>query len=1043
MQRSLFYTIACLVLGLILPNLTPLLCPAAELRRDAPLDYLVDVWQTDQGLPQGTVNSLVQTADGYLWIGTYNGLARFDGTGFRTLNPANTPSLTSARIVQLYADRRGDLWVGAEEGQVFRMSNGQFTEFHPPSQGSTARMARQMTEDSRGRLWLLNYESNLCHWAGAGFQPSGQGALQTEAGVLAMAVESSGHLWAAAPRSVGTWTDEAFLKVWSPPSGTVIQGATPAQEGGLWVASSDSTRFWLRRITTGGAVAAEHGPFLWPGRPIRSMIQSRTGRIWIGMLGGGVFGYDPGGRSIQIGSRQGLPNPFVTSLCEDLEGNIWVGLQGGGLARLKPALFRKYRQQDGLSAEEVLGVSEGADGELWIGTNGEWLNQIKNGRVEHFDERRGLTHPEVWSVLRDHEGTTWAGTRGGGLFRLKGQAQRFEAFRPPNVEVGFFPGTPLSPIVLGLFEDSRGNLWLGQQTFGTITRITQGEPVLLSVPESPSNFDVRTMGEDRNGAIWIGTHGSGLFRHEEDRFSRYGTADGLRSEFIWALHTDVDGTLWVGTYQGGLSFLQGDRFETLTTQEGLPSDVICQILQDDLGDLWIGSYAGVFRINRRQLQEFQNGERTRVEPQIFTKADGLPSIECTGGFQPSACRLRDGRLCFPTVKGLAVIDPHSPKTNQVPPSVQIEEIWVDGTKRWDSLTPTGSIETTTSATAKTATPNSRTVELSPGQTHLEIRYSGLSFSAPDQVRYRIRLEGIDQQWVDAGNRRHVDYQHLTPGNYRFQVIARNNDHVWNMTGASLAITVRPHFWQTNTFRIAALLILGTGVALAARIMEQRRQQAKLAELEKEKAIEHERLRISQDIHDDLGARLTEITLLSEIVSEEAAEDAPLQKDLQQISSKARDLTRSVDEIVWAVNPSNDNLESLVVYACGYAEDYLRPTQIRCRFDLPPTIARTPMRSDIRHHLFMAFRESMTNVVKHSKATEVTVRFETDGSTLTWSVTDNGQGWPGDQPPPSNRNGMKNMSRRMREIGGSCVAEKAPGGGAQITFRAPLPKEGER
>ena len=1036
MQRLKLHPIACLILSLLSLSGIPDPADAAETRRDAPLDYLVDVWQTDQGLPQGTVTSLVQTDDGYLWMGTYNGLARFDGSEFRTLNPGNTPGLTSARIVHLFQSRGGDLWVGAEEGQVFRVKDGVFHEFQPPNQGSTARMVRQMAEDAQGRLWLLNYESNLCRWVDTEFQASGEGSLKTEAGVQNVGADTTGPLWVAMTSSVGIWEDGKFRRVWAPPAGTGVRGGTPALEGGLWVVSSDSTRFWLRRVSLEGVVKSEHGPFLWAGRPIRSMLQSRTGRIWIGMLGGGVFGYDPGGRPLQIGSRQGLPNPFVTSLCEDREGNIWVGLQGGGLARLKPALFRKYRQQDGLSAEEVLSVSEGVDGELWVGTNGEWLNQIKNGRVDHYDERRGLSHPEVWSVLRDHENILWAGTRGGGLFRLKGQ--RFEPFRPPNVEVGFFPGTPLSPIVLGLFEDSRGNLWLGQQTFGTITRITQGEPVLLSVPDSPSNFDVRTFTEDRSGAIWIGTHGSGLYRHEEDRFSRYGTAEGLRSEYIWALHTDIDGTLWVGTYQGGLSFLQGDRFRTLTTQEGLPSDVICQILQDDLGDLWLGSYAGVCRINRRQLQEVQNGERKRVEPQIFTKADGLPSIECTGGFQPSACRLRDGRLCFPTVKGLALIDPHSPTTNRVPPSVHIEEIWVDGTKRWDSLDLIDERKTTASGAKKTATRQG--VELAPGQTHLEIRYGGLSFSAPEQVHYRIQLEGIDRQWVEAGTRRHVDYQHLTPGSYRFQVIARNSDHVWNLTGASLAIVVRPQFWQTNTFRIAALLILGTGVAITARVLERRRQRAKLALLEKEKAIEHERLRISQDIHDDLGARLTEITLLSEIVSEETEADAPLQKDLEQISSKARDLTRSVDEIVWAVNPSNDNLESLVVYACGYAEDYLRRTQIRCRFDLPPKIARTPMRSDFRHHLFMAFRESMTNVVKHSKATEVTVRFETDGTTLTWTVTDNGKGWPGDQPPPSNRNGMKNMSRRMREIGGSCIAEKAPGGGARIIFQAPLPQE---
>lgn len=1010
----------------------------AEGAREATPDFLVDIWQTDQGLPQGTVTSIVQTQDGYLWIGTYNGLARFDGTQFRVLNPANTPGLTSARIVQLFEGRDGGLWVGAEEGQVLRLKDGTITEYETPNHGSAARMVRQMCEDAEGKLWLLNHESNVCAWAGEAFQPSGQGILRSEAGMHTLLSDSTGRIWTANPRSTGRWTADSFQPFWdASSSGTELRGATRAREGGVWVASGDSTRFWLRRITEQG-VAAEHGPFPWSGRPIRAMLQGGNGRIWLGLQGGGIQSFDPagGGGVLYVGSRQGLPNPFVTTLAEDREGNIWVGLQGGGLARLKPALFRKQRQQDGLSAEEVLAVTEGSEGEIWVGTNGEWLNRIKAGRIEHFGESQGLTHPEVWSVLADHENTLWAGTRGGGLFRLKDQ--RFEPFRPLNVEMGLFPGTPLSSIVLALFEDSRNNLWLGQQSFGTITRITQGEPVLLSIPEGPSNFDVRVITEDRNGAIWIGTHGTGLFRHVEDRFARYGSADGLRSEFIWALHVDSEGTLWVGTYQGGLSVLHGDRFLTLTTQEGLPSDVICQILPDETGDLWVGSYGGVFRLNRQQLEEFRSGRRRHVEPQVFTRADGLPSIECTGGFQPSGCRLRDGRLCFPTVKGLAIVDPSSFTTNQVPPIVQLEEIWIDGVKQWDSLS-LGSAAPSVRRSSPAGLPGEQTVELTPGQTHLEVHYAGLSFSAPEQVRYRIRLSGLDQQWMEVGNRRHVDYQQLAPGTYRFEVMARNSDHVWSPAGTGLGIVVRPRFWQTNLFRIGAVLLLGTSVALLARLIEQRRQREKLAQLEQARAVEHERLRISQDIHDDLGARLTEITLLSEMVSEEAEADAPLQKDLQQISSKARDLTRSVDEIVWAVNPSNDNLESLVVYACSYAEDYLRATQIRCRFDLPTTIPRLPMRADVRHHLFLAFRESLTNVAKHSKATEVTVRFLTDDTHLSWWVIDNGKGWEGDQPPPSNRNGMKNMQRRMREIGGTCTAEKAPGGGVQILFRAPLPK----
>lgn len=1008
---------------------------AAEGERTPGTDYVVDVWQTDQGLPQGTVTSVVQTHDGYLWLGTFNGLVRFDGLQFRILNSGNNPGLTSGRIVQLFEDSHSRLWVGSEEGQLFQFHQGQFSEFHPPNQGSTARLLRQLCEDGEGRLWLLSYESNITRFANGAFESVGPDWMRQPANVNSLAVDLAGHVWAATPSVVATWKQNDFEPVWpAGKQGFEVLGLTRAHEGGVWAACRAGRLLWLRRITASGIVA-NAGPFPLPSRPVSNVIQDRAGWVWIGTSGDGIYRCQTNGQWMEINGQKGLPNGFIRSLTEDREGNIWVGMQGGGLARLKPSLFQNFRKQDGLSSDEVLSATEGEPGELWVGTNGEYLNRIRAGHTEVFGEEHGIRHPNVWSVLRDHEARLWVGTYGGGLYRQEGD--RFEPFQPSNVASGLFPGAPLSPIVPALFEDSQGVIWLGQQTYGTITRIIKGEPVMMSIPGAPSNLDIRCITEDGSGAVWIGTHGSGIYRFKDDLFTHFGKAEGLGSDFVWVLHTDTEGIVWAGTYQGGLSGFQGDHFKALTTREGLPSDVVCQILEDDGGDLWIGSYGGVSRIRRTALKGFLEGETSRVETQNFTKADGLPSVECTGGFQPSGCKLSDGRLCFSTVKGLALIHPKTAVPNPVPPEVRIEAVYLDGEKVWDSLPGLDSRKT--GVVEEESITHEPWIRVKPGLSRLEFRFTGLSFVAPEQVNFRARLNGLDSDWVDLGTRRQANYSHLGPGDYTFEVSARNTGLPWNEQGVHLRVQILPYLWQTLWFKWLVPILVISAVAIVARLVERRRQSLRMAVLERQRAVEVERLRIAQDIHDDLGARLTEITLLSELAHEDAAQSGTSTADLDQIAFKARELTRSVDEIVWAVNPSNDNLESMVTYACGYAEDYLRPTQIRCRFDLPATIPKIPFSADVRHQLFLAFKEAIANVAKHSNATAVTITVTPSDHQFVWSVTDNGTAVASKTPRHTGGNGLGNMKRRLEQIGGRCEIEGGNGTGFSVTFSVPFPK----
>jgi signal transduction histidine kinase len=388
-------------------------------------------------------------------------------------------------------------------------------------------------------------------------------------------------------------------------------------------------------------------------------------------------------------------------------------------------------------------------------------------------------------------------------------------------------------------------------------------------------------------------------------------------------------------------------------------------------------------------------------------------VECSGGMQPASDRMADGRLLFPTSKGLVVVDPARLRVNPLPPPVAIEVMNVDGrpvTLRGHDL-------------------RSRRIE--PGQRQYEFQYAGLSFVSPAKVRFRYRLEGLEPEWLDAGSKRSVNYSYIPPGDYVFRVTACNNDGVWNQTGAALAFTVLPYFWQTLPFRLAAagLGILVVGFVVWA--VTQRRMRLTLEAAERQRAVERERARIAKDIHDDLGASLTRISLLSESVPPEHNASPEAVEALGQIFRTSRELVQAMDEIVWAVNPKHDTLDSLANYLASYAQDYLDAAGIRCRLDLPVDLPTWQVTAEVRHNLFLAFKEALNNVVKHAGATQVSIELALLRHGFSLTVTDNGRGFtPGENVPAGGRaasgNGLANMRQRLQEVGGRCEIEAAPG-----------------
>ncbi|MDB6111652.1 MAG: Histidine kinase [Pedosphaera sp.] len=966
-----------------------------------PQAYRIEDWQVDQGLPQSSVTSIVQTRDGYLWLGTFAGLVRFDGVRFKVFTPDNTPGLSSSRIIKIFEDRQGALWMGTEEGDVVRCLAGQFQSFPPPSPGN---YIHAFAETADGALLMVSSSQELFRFGAGRFMlvSTNWDLLSTK--VNGLMSDLQGQVMVSTEHEIGVWQDGRFNEAWEQnPQENFGPGAlASSREGGCWVAANGR----LRRFNHGRWVA-DYGVYPWSKGDLYCMLEDHLGRLWIGTYGSGLFRYETNGTVLHVSTQEGMAGEFVRSLCEDREGNLWVGTESHGLARLTPTVFRSYGRQQGLAGDNVLTVCEGADGELWIGMNGDGVDRLKDGIVQHYGPREGLTNECVWSVFQDRSRTLWAGTWGGGLFKLK--------------EDWFIPISGLgqeNPVVCAIYEDSQSAIWLGQhRTKPEIIQLSAGKPTVFTLPAQHSHVDVRSMVEDRAGNLWIGTQGDGLYRFKAGEWTRFGKRNGLGSESIRSLYADPDGTLWIGTYGGGLTRLKAGAFINYTTKDGLVNDAISYITEDNWSNLWCSSSSGVFRVGKEELNRFARGEVRAIRCFAYTKADGLPSLECSGGSQPAGCKTRDGRLWFPTVRGLAVVDPEHVPINLSPPPVVIEEVVLEG----KAQSPKANAGSGQAEAQIFVIPENQPAPLkvSPGNQRLAFHYTGLSFTAPEKVQFKYKLEGLEEEWVNAGPRRTANYSHLPPGRYRFCVLACNNDGVWNEAGATLALIIPPYFWQTWWFRLlgAAAVVLLFVLAYELRLASER----KLVRL---------RLRIARDLHDEVGSNLGSIALLSEVMPKPAHGSVDEVSEIRRIAVQT---IGSLRDIVWFLDPAGDQMDDLILRMKDTARTMLPGIAFEFRSTGRDGFATS---LELRRNVFLIFKELLHNIAKHAHATRVEIDVEVTPRQFQLRVSDNGIGF--EESQSQGGNGLKNLHRRAADLRGSVKIQSRPGHGTTVTLTAPVP-----
>jgi signal transduction histidine kinase len=494
----------------------------------------------------------------------------------------------------------------------------------------------------------------------------------------------------------------------------------------------------------------------------------------------------------------------------------------------------------------------------------------------------------------------------------------------------------------------------------------------------------------------------------------------LASEYIGCLHLEDDGTLWIGTLGGGLNRFKEGRFTSIGPEHGLPNGFICHIQDDGLGFFWMSTHNGIIRVAKSGLKACADGMTRDVHFRTYGLSDGMPTLNCSSGLQAAGCKTADGRLWFSTSRGLVAVTPGNVRTNQLPPPTVVEHMFVnEKSMPFDRQSP-------------------QPLRISPGRHRIEFQYSGLSFVGAERIQFKHRLENWENDWVNSGTKRAVNYNYLPPGDYRFEVAARNNDGVWSEQNAVVAFTVLPFFWQTLWFRVASAVVLVAGAAGMVWFETRRRMRRKLETLERQRAVESERARIAKDIHDDLGSTLTRITMLSDPVRGAGEETAAPTGNLHQIHTTARELTRSMDEIVWAINPQHDTLDSLMAYLESFAQDFLGTARVRCRFDVPLQFPVLPLTAEARHNLFLGFKEALHNVVKHSRATEVRISAGLAATEFTLMLEDNGCGFVlAETGRKGFGNGLANMRRRLAKIGGQGEIESIPGQGTKVTFTVRL------
>jgi ligand-binding sensor domain-containing protein/two-component sensor histidine kinase len=954
-------------------------------------NFIVREWQTEEGLPQNSVNAVLQSRDGYIWIGTQEGLARFDGSFFKIYNMNSVPEMISQLILCVTEDMENALWVGTFGGGLYRLKDNVLTSYLSPEK-LPAKNIRCLFIDGHNALWIGTEGEGLWYFENDSFLNFKLPTASKEVTVRSIIKDRKGNLWVGTEKTglfkirkneIESYSTHNLL------SDDNIYAILEDIDNSIWIGTGKGLCKYSEGVFE--TFKTKNG---LSNDLIQCLFQDKDNNIWVGTNNKGAYILSRG-KVYPLNLNEDWSNKSILSIYQDREASIWLGTSGYGLMQLIKGKVLVYDQKKGLASNLIFTMTKGKTGEMWIGTAA-GLSCYKDGVFKNFTFGTRTSSKMVISMNCSKDGELWFGTNGGGLGRFDNG--KFTIF---TVKEGL-----ASNFITAIQEDERGRILVG--TRGGLSIFEKGRFKNYSYKDGLASDVIYTLLYDDDEGLWIGTR-EGLCHLQDGKIMTYTTNEGLSNNIVISLFKDKDGVLWVGTYGGGLNRLKNGKLNIVRKMDGLFDDVVFQIIEDRIGNLWMSSNNGIFYVSKKDINDYIEAKAKTFYCKSFTVVDGLLSSECNGGSQPAGCLAPDGMIWFPTIKGAAVINPFIDlDANTTPPPVKIEEVYVNGLVQHTNLYP-------------------------PGKGDLEFHYTALSYIAPQKVLFKYKLDGYDDKWIDAGNRRVAYYTNIPPGQYSFIVKACNNDGIWNEKGSSYSFLLKPHYYQTAWFRLLILLIMFMIFGFSFFLFYRIRMKVMKAETD----VLEERNRMAREIHDTIAQGLQGIVILLQIAESKRLESSEaFITNIQKACWLARETLQEARHSVLSLREIKDQKENFSSFLKTKITPIIADSNIDFVFEKAGS--EPNLSSNEEFNLMRIVQEAVRNAVKHSSPKSIMVNLNYTDDKLELTILDDGKGFKESTIKQSEEGafGIIGMKERAKNIGAeiSIISEPGKGTSVKILFK---------
>lgn len=978
----------------------PLLQPSALSDKE---NYVVTRWGIEEGLPQSSVNDIIQTKDGYIWLATFGGLVRFDGHSFTTFNRSNSDGFGSDRILNLYEDTSGIIWLSTERGFT-SYKNQQFKTVTLDDVGAI-NAPQRVVEDSRGIIWGL--VDGVPYYFGKDTLLKKE-VLVGENLVTEALSDKEGVYLASQKKLLHTLGDSIVLiRDFESEFGSEISDIIefPKNSGTIYIGTSRDGLF----IYKNEKLFSHKNRDGFSSNFIKTLFVDRDSTMWvttyngISRFNGKEFEiFDPIKADFEIN---------FTKVFKDNEDNYWLGTQGYGMFSARASIIKNIGKEEGFENDIMLSLSQLKDGRKLFSTNCGGIYEWFEGELSYSILNTHLPNLCVWSIFEDSKNRIWFGAEE--LYRISSSdlSKKGEII---DTKDGF-SGNAIHSIM----EDSKGNIWIG--ALDGLFKFNENEFKRFSIKDGLSSENVRVVYEDKTGVLWVGTI-SGLNKIENGKITPVSLQGGpnynrANEPYVRAIYEGEKGELWLGSYGNGIFRLKDSEVCNITENDGLFDNIASHLIKDNNGNFWMGSNRGIFRVSGESAKAFCDDESESVQSFSYGVKDGMVSIETNGGFQPSVIQEPSGDLYFPTVGGVSVVSTRNIELNDnnIP-------VYIEGLRGSESYLPL-----------------KKNIELPYNDSFLEINYAAINFTKPEKVKFKYRLEGLSDNWIEVGNRREALYAKIPPGKYTFKVIASNSDGIWNTDGASIDITVIPPYWQTSWFYgLGILFVSGIGYTFLRsriRMFEKENERQKRFTEQLINSQENERRRIASELHDGLGQQILVIKNRAELAQQSINDSNGIEKQLGEIIQSAISSISDVRSISHGLRPVLLEKFGLTDALTSLLEQLQNTSTVEWSFHIDDIDGCIAHEKEI--HFYRVLQEGTNNILKHASASEASVIIKRTENNIKITLWDDGKGFEVKKIDTSEGLGFLGMKERIETLGGTFNVQSDMTSGTQLNILIPI------